>query len=216
MAVDFELELVWIPVSDVDRAKRFYLEQAGFDLLVDIPNGLPGHRIVQVTPPGPGAVRQTVPGCCGPVVGQILARHRRMESGCPGAPCAGLQSVSWIFSLHFRRSRTPSVSGWRSRVQLCPAGSSCGTDACRTGFPGSAPVLVGQRGTSGWGWGLPRCAGWRSGRSRVCSVYRRRAGRARCARRGQRLRRAGHRRPATATARRCRARPCLRSCPSLL
>jgi len=53
MAVDYELELVWIPVSDVDRAKRFYLEQAGFDLLVDIPNGLPGHRIVQVTPPGP-------------------------------------------------------------------------------------------------------------------------------------------------------------------
>jgi catechol 2,3-dioxygenase-like lactoylglutathione lyase family enzyme len=52
MAVDFELELVWIPVSDVDRAKRFYLEQAGFDLLVDIPNGLPGHRIVQVTPHG--------------------------------------------------------------------------------------------------------------------------------------------------------------------
>jgi catechol 2,3-dioxygenase-like lactoylglutathione lyase family enzyme len=52
MAVDFELELVWIPVFDVDRAKRFYLEQAGFDLLVDIPNGLPGHRIVQVTPPG--------------------------------------------------------------------------------------------------------------------------------------------------------------------
>ena len=52
MVVDFELELVWIPVSDVDRAKRFYLEQAGFDLLVDIPNGLPGHRIVQVTPPG--------------------------------------------------------------------------------------------------------------------------------------------------------------------
>ena len=28
MVVDFELELVWIPVSDVDRAKRFYLEQA--------------------------------------------------------------------------------------------------------------------------------------------------------------------------------------------
>jgi catechol 2,3-dioxygenase-like lactoylglutathione lyase family enzyme len=52
MAVDFELELMWIPVSDVDRAKRFYLEQAGFDLLVDIPDGLLGQRIVQVTPPG--------------------------------------------------------------------------------------------------------------------------------------------------------------------
>ena len=50
--MNFKLELMWIPVSDVDRAKRFYLEQAGFDLLVDIPNGLPGQRIVQVTPPG--------------------------------------------------------------------------------------------------------------------------------------------------------------------
>jgi hypothetical protein len=52
VTVDFELELMWIPVSDVDRAKRFYLEQAAFDLLVDIPDGLPGQRIVQVTPPG--------------------------------------------------------------------------------------------------------------------------------------------------------------------
>ena len=42
----------------------------------------------------PGAVRQTVPGGCGPVVGQILAGQRRTESGCPGAPCAGPQSVS--------------------------------------------------------------------------------------------------------------------------
>jgi hypothetical protein len=40
MVVDLELEVVWIPVSDVDRAKRFYLEQAGFGLLADIPNGL--------------------------------------------------------------------------------------------------------------------------------------------------------------------------------
>ncbi|HEY3957277.1 MAG TPA: hypothetical protein VGM53_28255 [Streptosporangiaceae bacterium] len=50
--MNFELELMWIPVSDVDRAKRFYLEQAGFELLVDIQDGLPGQRIVQVTPPG--------------------------------------------------------------------------------------------------------------------------------------------------------------------
>jgi catechol 2,3-dioxygenase-like lactoylglutathione lyase family enzyme len=52
MTVDFKLELMWIPVSDVDRARRFYLEQAGFSLLVDIQNGVPGQRIVQVTPPG--------------------------------------------------------------------------------------------------------------------------------------------------------------------
>jgi catechol 2,3-dioxygenase-like lactoylglutathione lyase family enzyme len=52
MTMDYALELVLIPVSDVDRAKRFYVEQAGFDLLVDTPTGLPGQRVVQVTPPG--------------------------------------------------------------------------------------------------------------------------------------------------------------------
>ena len=52
MTVDCKLELVLIPVSDADRAKRFYVEQAGFDLLVDTPTGLPGQRVVQVTPPG--------------------------------------------------------------------------------------------------------------------------------------------------------------------
>lgn len=49
--MDYKLELVLIPVTDVDRAKRFYTEQMGFGLLVDTPIG-PGKRIVQVTPPG--------------------------------------------------------------------------------------------------------------------------------------------------------------------
>lgn len=48
--MDYKLELVLVPVSDADRAKRFYVEQAGFDLLVDTPTGLPGQRVVQVTP----------------------------------------------------------------------------------------------------------------------------------------------------------------------
>jgi catechol 2,3-dioxygenase-like lactoylglutathione lyase family enzyme len=50
--MDLKLELILIPVSDTDRAKSFYVEQAGFDLLVDGGTGLPGQRIVQVTPPG--------------------------------------------------------------------------------------------------------------------------------------------------------------------
>ena len=33
--VDWTLELIVVPVSDMDRAKDFYLNQAGFDLLVD-------------------------------------------------------------------------------------------------------------------------------------------------------------------------------------
>ena len=50
--MEFKLELVLIPVSDVDRAKEFYVKQAGFDLLVDTPTGVKGQRVVQVTPPG--------------------------------------------------------------------------------------------------------------------------------------------------------------------
>jgi catechol 2,3-dioxygenase-like lactoylglutathione lyase family enzyme len=49
--VDFRLELVLIPVSDVDRAKAFYIEKAGFDLDVDT-TPTPGFRVVQLTPPG--------------------------------------------------------------------------------------------------------------------------------------------------------------------
>jgi catechol 2,3-dioxygenase-like lactoylglutathione lyase family enzyme len=49
--VDFKLELVLIPVSDVDRAKAFYTEQAGFSLDVDHRAG-EEFRVVQMTPPG--------------------------------------------------------------------------------------------------------------------------------------------------------------------
>ena len=49
--MDFKLELVLIPVSDVDRAKAFYVEKCGFTLDVDHqPNDL--FRVVQMTPPG--------------------------------------------------------------------------------------------------------------------------------------------------------------------
>ena len=49
--MDYKLELVLIPVSDVDRAKAFYVEQCGFTLDVDHqPND--AFRVVQVTPPG--------------------------------------------------------------------------------------------------------------------------------------------------------------------
>ena len=35
----YKLEMVLIPVSDVDRAKKFYTGQLGFDLLVDTRSG---------------------------------------------------------------------------------------------------------------------------------------------------------------------------------
>jgi predicted enzyme related to lactoylglutathione lyase len=49
--VQWRLELIVVPVSDIDRAKSFYLEQAGFDLHVDHSAG-EDFRVVQLTPPG--------------------------------------------------------------------------------------------------------------------------------------------------------------------
>ena len=49
--MDYTLELIVVPVSDVDRAKAFYLDNMGFDLLVDSTMG-PEFRVVQLVPPG--------------------------------------------------------------------------------------------------------------------------------------------------------------------
>jgi catechol 2,3-dioxygenase-like lactoylglutathione lyase family enzyme len=49
--VDWKLELVMVPVSDVDRAKAFYVDQLGFRLDVDHRAG-EHFRVVQMTPPG--------------------------------------------------------------------------------------------------------------------------------------------------------------------
>jgi len=49
--MDYRIEVITLPVSDVDAAVRFYTERAGFTLDVDYrPNSR--FRIVQVTPPG--------------------------------------------------------------------------------------------------------------------------------------------------------------------
>lgn len=49
--MDWKLELVTIPVTDVDRAKAFYTEKAGFNADVDQPVS-DQVRFVQLTPPG--------------------------------------------------------------------------------------------------------------------------------------------------------------------
>lgn len=49
--MDWKLEVVVVPVSDVDRAKQFYSEQVGFHVDVDRTMG-ETFRIVQMTPPG--------------------------------------------------------------------------------------------------------------------------------------------------------------------
>jgi catechol 2,3-dioxygenase-like lactoylglutathione lyase family enzyme len=49
-AMDWKLEVIVVPVSDVDRAKEFYADKMGFNVDVDHRNG--DFRVVQLTPPG--------------------------------------------------------------------------------------------------------------------------------------------------------------------
>jgi catechol 2,3-dioxygenase-like lactoylglutathione lyase family enzyme len=60
--MDLKLEVVPIPVSDVDAAKAFYTEQVGFNLDHDA-RPTPGMRVVQMTPPG---------SACSVVIGEGL------------------------------------------------------------------------------------------------------------------------------------------------
>jgi len=63
--MNWTLEVVVVPVSDVDRAKAFYAEQLGFTVDHDTTIS-EGNRVVQLTPPGSG---------CSVVVGQGVVPH---------------------------------------------------------------------------------------------------------------------------------------------
>jgi len=51
--MDMRLEVVVVPVSDVDRARDFYADKVGFHVDVDSEMG-ESFRVVQLTPPGSG------------------------------------------------------------------------------------------------------------------------------------------------------------------
>ena len=50
--MDWKLEVVTVPVSDLDRARDFYADQVGFN--VDIDQQVGDMRFLQLTPPGSG------------------------------------------------------------------------------------------------------------------------------------------------------------------
>ena len=58
-----KLELVPIPVADVDRAKAFYAERLGFVVDVDV-QPADGVRVVQLTPPGSACSTSTSKARC--------------------------------------------------------------------------------------------------------------------------------------------------------
>jgi catechol 2,3-dioxygenase-like lactoylglutathione lyase family enzyme len=72
--VDWKLELVLVPVSDVDRAKAFYAEKAGFDLDLDHRVG-DEFRVVQLTPPGSACSISVGTGITDAAPGSVQGLH---------------------------------------------------------------------------------------------------------------------------------------------
>ena len=89
--VKLSMEVIMLPVSDVGRALRFYLDQVGFALDVDYsPND--AFRVVQLTPPGSSCSIQIGRGLTDAPVGSLrnvylvvtdveAARSRLLERG---------------------------------------------------------------------------------------------------------------------------------------
>jgi catechol 2,3-dioxygenase-like lactoylglutathione lyase family enzyme len=121
--MDMKLELVAVPVSDVDRAKAFYVEQAGFNADHDhqVNENL---RFVQLTPPGSGCsiaigtgVIETTPGSLQGlqlVVDDIHAAHAELSGR--GVEVSDVQDFPWGSFVFFS---DPDGNGWA--VQQLPA-----------------------------------------------------------------------------------------------
>ncbi|MGZ4334231.1 MAG: VOC family protein [Gaiellaceae bacterium] len=103
--MDYKLELVILPVTDVDRAKAFYAERCGFAVHVDHRAG-DDFRVVQLDPPGsscsitvgsgitsaePGSVR----GLHLVVTDIVAAREELAGRGVPVAEVRHMSASGW-------------------------------------------------------------------------------------------------------------------------
>ncbi len=114
--MDWRLELVAVPVSDVDRAKRFYTEQLGFAADHDhqVTDEL---RFVQLTPPGSGCsialgtgIVDTAPGSLQGlqlVVADIEAAQAQLAER--GVEVTDVQHFDWGSFVFFS---DPDGNGW--------------------------------------------------------------------------------------------------------
>lgn len=103
--MDWKLEVVTIPVADVDRAKRFYSEQIGFAVDLDTMIGAET-RLVQLTPPGSGCSIHLNTGINmspGSLQGLILvvpsievAHAQLVERGAEVSPIRHMENGDWV------------------------------------------------------------------------------------------------------------------------
>jgi catechol 2,3-dioxygenase-like lactoylglutathione lyase family enzyme len=121
--MDWKIELIGIPVSDVDRAKAFYTDKVGFNADHDhqVSDEL---RFVQLTPPGSACsitigtgVIDTPPGSVQGmqmVVADIEAAHKELTER--GVEVSEVQDFPWGRFVFFA---DPDGNGWA--VQQIPA-----------------------------------------------------------------------------------------------
>ena len=113
--MDWKLELVAVPVSDVDRAKTFYTEKAGFNADHD-------HRVnaqlrfVQLTPPGSACsiavgegITDRTPGSAQLqiVVADVQAARKQLVEH--GVDVTDVQDLGWGSFVFFK---DPDGNGW--------------------------------------------------------------------------------------------------------
>ncbi len=123
--MDYKLELVAVPVSDVDRAKAFYVEQAGFAADHDhrVSDEL---RFVQLTPPGSACsisigtgITDAEPGSVQGlqmVVADADAAHRELAGR--GVEVSDVQEFPWGRFVFFA---DPDGNGWAIQQLVTPS-----------------------------------------------------------------------------------------------
>jgi catechol 2,3-dioxygenase-like lactoylglutathione lyase family enzyme len=123
-SMTWKLELIPIPVTDVDRAKRFYVDQLGFHLDHDV-SPTPKMRVVQLTPVGSACsivigtgIVSTPPGSVQGlhlVVPDIRAAHAQLAAA--GVAVSEIRELgTGIFFAFFK---DPDGNGWAVQ-QIAP------------------------------------------------------------------------------------------------
>jgi catechol 2,3-dioxygenase-like lactoylglutathione lyase family enzyme len=117
--VQMHLELVHIPVSDVDRARDFYVQKCGWELLTDHVQ-LGDMRIVQINPPGSGCsilMGRNIPEISDMPVGVQRGIHlvvQDMEAARSSLTSNGVQveEVQDIAGVLYARFEDPDGNSW--------------------------------------------------------------------------------------------------------
>jgi catechol 2,3-dioxygenase-like lactoylglutathione lyase family enzyme len=119
--MDLKLELVPIPVSDVDRAKEFYSEKAGFKVDLDV-RPKENFRVVQLTPPGSACSICIGTGIVDTAPGSVQGLHlvvsdihaARAELTARGLDVADVQEMTAPGrpSVYYAAFTDPDGNGW--------------------------------------------------------------------------------------------------------